>query len=288
VIRIDISRAIPPRLGTYLLGIIPGVFFEGSVAIGNPRFAVSVLSRVRDIYPFGPYTLLVLFLTSGLIIGQGFFLAAWIADLVITSAFALWRYVIRNTFGSPWLYRWFGKLQGIPPKRNSFIRWLGRVVFWARGREFSSAARPVLKCLYVAVQRLLRVRYGIERRFGGQWDDGEWGVWYSVLGKPLTDFKEASLSSRTYLGCGLAGFAALYASPTLRVRYFVALCIIFTFAGCFSSVDLARWKFNPVRRSMARLRSVLLELSEASTMTGKPNGDSENGSSGSIDTNEGD
>jgi hypothetical protein len=249
MIRIDISRAIPPRLATYLLGIIPGVFFEASVAIGNPRFAVSVLSRVRDIYLFGPYALLVLLLASSLFVGQGFFLAAWIVDLIIASAFALWRFAI-------------------PRRENSF------------------AARPVLKCLYIAVQRLLRVRYGIDRRFGGHWDDGEWRVWYSALGKPLKEFNEASMSSRTFLGCGLAGFTALYASPPLRAWYFVALCLIFTFAGCFSSVDLARWKFDPVRWSMARLRSVLLELSEASTLTEKPN--TGKGSSASIDTNEGD
>ncbi len=288
MIKIDISRAIPPRLGTYLLGIIPGVFFEASIATGDPHFATSVISRVREIYPFGPSALLVLFIASGLLIGQGFFLGAWTADVLVNSAFALWGYAIRVTFGSQWFYRCFAKLQGMPPKQSGIIRLLSRVVFWARGRNYSSAAKPVLKCLYVAVQRLLRVRYGIDRRFGGQWDDGEWGVWYSALGKPLKEFKEASMSSRTFLGCGLAGFTALYASPPLRGRYFVALCLIFTFAGCFSSVDLARWKFDPVRRSMARLRSVLLELSEASVMTEKPNSDPGKGSSVSIDTDEGD
>jgi hypothetical protein len=280
MIKIDISRAIPPRLGTYLLGIIPGVFFEASVAIGNPRFAASVLSRVRDIYPFGPYALLALFLASALFLGQGFFIAAWIVDLAVASAVALWRFAIRNTFGSQWLYRWFGKAQGIPPKRSLFIRWVGRVIFWARGREFSSEARPVLKCLYLAVRRLLKVRYGIE--FGGQSDEGEWGAWYSVLGKPLKQFNEASLYARTFLGCGLAGFTALYALPQLRERYFVALCLIFTLGGCFTSVGLARWRFNPVRRSLARLRSVMLELSEASIVTEKPKGDAE------IEANEAD
>ncbi|MGB8949424.1 MAG: hypothetical protein WCC05_10485 [Candidatus Sulfotelmatobacter sp.] len=280
MIKVDISRVIPPRLGTYLLGIIPGVFFEASIAIGNPHFAVSVLSRVRDIYPFGPYALLVLFLTAGLFIGQGFFLAAWIVERVIAAAFGLWRYGIRNTFGSQWAYRSFAKLQGIPPKQNLFIRWLGRVISWARGSEFSSEARPVLKCLYVAVRRRLKVRYGIA--FDGQSDEGEWRAWYTVLGKPLKGFNEAALYARTCLGCGLAGFTALYTFPQLREQYFAALCLIFTFVGCFASVDLVRWRFNPVLRSLARLRSVSLELSEASTLAEKPDGDAE------IDADEGD
>jgi hypothetical protein len=208
------------------------------------------------------------------LIGQGFIITAWIADLLIASAFALWRYAIRITLGSQWLYRYFAKLQGIPPKQNLLIRLLNRVIFRARRREFSSAARPVLKCLHVAVRRLLKVHYGIDSSDVGQWDDSEWGTWNSVLGKPLKGLREAAMASRTFLGCGLAGLTALYASPSLRGRYFIALCVIFTFAGCFLSVDLLRWRTNPVRRSTVRLQSVLLELSEASTITDRGNGDS--------------
>jgi len=267
MIKIDLSKAILPRLGTYLLGIIPGMFFESSIAIGNPHFAASVISRVREIYPFGPYALLALFLASSLLIGQGFFLTAWIADLLITFAFLLWRNAIRVTLGSQWLYRCFGKLQGIPPKQNIFIRMLGRLIFWARGREFSFKARPVLKCLHVAVRRLLKVQYGIDRNYGLQLDDSEWGVWYSALGKPLKGFQEGYMASRTSLGCGLAGLTALYASPALRGKYFIALSLIFTFAGCFGTVDLVRWRIDPIKRSMARLLSVLLELREATNIT---------------------
>ena len=287
MIKIDVSRAIPPRLGTYLLGIIPGMFFEVSVAIGDPHFVASVVSRVREIYPFGHYALLVLFIGSCLLVGQGFFLAAWIADMLMAFTFVLWRYAIRSTFGSQWLYRRFAKLQGIPPKQNTFIHLLSRVIFWAREREFSIEARPVLKCLHVAVRRLLKVRYGIDRKYGGQLDDGEWGVWYSALEKPLKGFQEALMISRTFLACGLAGFIALNAVPALRFRYFIALCIIFTFAGCVASLDVNRWRFNPARRSMTRLRSVLLELSEASPTTEKTNSDSEKGLSAAIDTNDG-
>jgi hypothetical protein len=266
MIKIDLARTIPPRLAAYLIGIVPGVFFESSVAIGNTHFAASVISRVREVYPFGPYALLALFLASALLIGLGFIIAAWIADVLIVSASALWRYAIRITLGSQWLYRYFAKLQGIPPKQNLPIRFLSRMIFWARGREFSTAARPVLKCLHVAVRRLLKVRYGIDSSDVGQSDDSEWGTWYSTLGKPLKGLQEAAMASRTFLACGLAGLTALYALPSLRGRYFIALCIIFTFAGCFLSVDLLRWKINPVRRSTVRLQSVLLELSEASTI----------------------
>jgi hypothetical protein len=124
---------------------------------------------------------------------------------------------------------------------------------------------------------LLKVRYGIDRTAASlspRWDDSEWGVWYSALGKPLRDFQEASIVSRTFLGCGLAGLTALYALPALRGRYFIALCATFTLGGCFSSVDLLLWRVRPVRRGVARLKSVLLELSEASAIAERRKGDS--------------
>ena len=278
MIKIDFSKAVPQRFGTYLLGLIPGVFFESSIAIGNPHFAVSVMSRLNEIYSFGPYSLLALFVASSLFIGSGFFLAAWIAQRLVFFGFVMWRYMIRATFGSEWLYRRFATLQGIPPKQTVFIRVLSKLIFWARERQFSTAARPVLKCLHTATERLLKERYGIKAAWRLQKDGSDWGVWYSVLGKPLIWAQEEMLSSRTLLGCGLAGFTALYAAPALRERYFVALCCAFALPGLFVSWELALWNFNAVRRSMLQLKSILLELSESTSSTnGKKPTESQSG-----------
>ncbi len=160
MIKVDLSKAISPRVATYALGLIPGVFFESSIAIGNPHFAAFVMSRLREIYSFGPYALLVLFVASSLFIGLGFFLTAWIAQRLVFFGFALWRYTIRATFGSQWLYRRFATLQGMPPKQTVLIRVLSKLIFWARERQFSTEARPVLKCLHTATERLLKERYG--------------------------------------------------------------------------------------------------------------------------------
>jgi len=239
--------------------------FESSVAIGEPRFAESAISRVRQIYPFGPLALLVLFIASCLFIGQVFFLMSWLADMLIGFGYSLSRY----TLGSQWLYRLFAKLQGFPPKQNIFIRLLSRLIFRTRQRIYIES-RPVLKCLHFAVTQLLKRGYGIDRT-QDLWhsDGGEWRVWYSVLGKPLKGFQEALMTMRTILGCGLAGFSALYVSSALRERYFITLCVVFTFTGCFLSIDLAKWKMDPIRSSYARLRAVLLELSETCAAPGK-------------------
>lgn len=286
MIKVDLSRAVPWRLGMYLLGVIPGVLFESSVVIGNPQSAAFVVSRLREFYPFGPYALLVIFLVSSLFIGQAFFLLAWVVDLLIALAFKLGRYAIRRTFGSQWLYDRFTKLQGLAPNRNIFVRQLGRVVFWARGYEFSIESRPVLRCLHLVTRQVLEKRYGIDLAPLLRHSDGsEWTVWYSALGKPGKGFKEASLASRVFIACGLAGITALTAAPALRGWYFIGLCFVFTFAGFYVAVDLARWRMSPVRRTMGRLQSMLLELSEVNTATEKRKSDSAEGLIATVDAN---
>jgi hypothetical protein len=74
MIKIDVSNAIPKRLGTYLLGIIPGLLFELSLAFGDPHLAHAMIDRAKQIYPFQPYALLLLFVASCLVVGQTFFL----------------------------------------------------------------------------------------------------------------------------------------------------------------------------------------------------------------------
>jgi hypothetical protein len=285
MIKIDISKAIPTRMGRYLLGIIPGVLFELSIAIGDPSLANLMLDRVKRIYPFQPYALLVLFLISCLVIGQVFFLMSWFADMLIGFGYVLARYFIRITLGSQWLYRLFAKLQGIPPRRNIFIRLLSWMIFRTRNRMYSIEPRPVIKCLHLVVTELLKRRYGIDRNWERWSSDGsEWGVWYSVLGKPPTTAQEALMTMRTILGCGLAGFSALYVSPTLRGLYFIILCVVFTLSGCYLSFDLVKWRMDPLRSSFARLRSVLLELSETQIAIEKIKGRSEKSLYSAIST----
>lgn len=250
MIKIDLSKAVHPRFALYLLGLIPGLFFQLSISVGNPHFVVSVMDRLREIYPFGPYALLTLFIASSLFVGSGFFLAAWIVQRLVFLGVGLWRFVIRATFGSQWLYRRFSKLQGNPPKQTVFIRLLSKLIFWARLREFPASARPVLECLHIATKQLLNKGYGIE--LTGHTQNGDnWSVWYSVLGYPVKWVQEGILTSRTCLGCGLAGFTALYASPALRERYFIALCSAFALPSLLVSFDLAFWNFDPRQKKHA-------------------------------------
>jgi len=79
-------------------------------------------------------------------------------------------------------------------------------------------------------------------------------------------FRGAFLTMRTFIGCGLAELAALYFSPALRNRYFLAITVVFVASGAFQSWDLAKWKYEPMRGSLARLAAILVELAETNTV----------------------
>ena len=198
MIKLNISNLIPRRLVIYLLGIIPGLLFHLSVAFGDPNLAHRVIERAKQVYPFEPYALFVLFVFSCLLIGQTFFLLSWFADIFLSILYQLKRYFVRITFASWWMYKWFGKLQGIPPKRNLFIRSLSGLIFRARIDKRASQRALVLRCWEEAALQLLKQRYGIDKTDSPPLlMDHEWEVWYSVLGKPPAILQEAVMTMRT-------------------------------------------------------------------------------------------
>ena len=285
MIKIDVSNAIPKRLGTYLLGIIPGLLFELSLAFGDPHLVQLMIDRAKQIYPFQPYALLILFVASCLVVGQTFFLLSWFTIVLLGSVYGFKRYFIRATLGSDWLNRAFGRWQAIPPKQNIFIRSLSRMVFWERRKRFAFEVRPVLDCQRLAATQLLIRRYGITPRKGLSGSvDLEWQVWLSVLGKQPPWSREAFLTMRTFLGCGLAGLSALYISPALRNYYFVVISAVFVAYGCAQSWSFAKLRYDPMRQSLARLVSLLVELAETNTSMKTPEVGPEKGSSLTINT----
>ncbi len=262
MIKIDVSKAIPRRLGTYLLGVIPGVVFELAVAFGNPIVAHQAIGRVTQVYAFQPWALIVLFLASCLIVGQTFFLLAWFTDWALDFIYRTLRYLIfHSTLGSDWLYRTVGKLQGVPPNRK--FRFLWRPIMWARARRFPFTMRPMLRCQRMAAAQILKRKYGVTPSKGQwEWVDQEWQVWLAILGKAPSGFRESFVTMRTFLGCGLAELAALCFVPSLQNRYFATMTCVLLAAGCFQSISFVRLRGEPNRAAFTRLRILMEELSE--------------------------
>jgi len=284
MIKIDASKVIPKRLGTYLLGFIPGMVFELTVAFGDPLMAHRMIERVKVVYPFQGYALLALFATSCLVVGQTFFLLAWFTDWVIDFLYRAQRYLVLHlTLGSDWLYKAVGKLQGMPPKRN--VRLLWRPIMWARGKKVPFEIRPILKCQRMAATQLLKRKFGVTPSKGQfEWVDQEWQAWLAVLGKAPTGLRESFLTMRTFLGCGIAELAALYIVPPLQNRYFVTMSAVLFAAGCLQSFSFVRMRGEPIRASLTRLRVLMEELTEVSHTTFKEDKSASSGAELTINT----
>jgi len=285
MIKIDVSSVIPKRLGTYLLGLIPGIVFELTAAFGDPLAARSMVERVKQVYPFQGYALVLLFLASCLVIGQTFFLLAWFSDWLIDFLYAAFRsLVFRRTLGSDWLYRAIGRLQGMPPKRN--VQFLWRIYMWAREKRFAFEIRQVLKCQRMAATQLLKRKYGVTPSKGRwEWVDQEWQAWLAVLGKAPAGLRESFLTTRTFLGCGLAEMAALYVVPTLRNRYFTSMSGVLLAAGCFQSLYMARRRWEPRWAGLTRLLLLMEELAETHPVISEKEARTKSGTAVAINTN---
>lgn len=106
----------------------------------------------------------------------------------------------------------------------------------------------------MAATELLKRKYGVTPSKGQwEWVDQEWQAWLAVLGKAPVRFRETFLTTRMFLGCGIAELAAMYIVLGLRNRYFIVMTGVLLAAGCFQSLSLARWRREPIRSSLTRL-----------------------------------
>jgi hypothetical protein len=230
----------------------------------------------------------VLIALSCLIVGQTFFLLAWFIDWSIEFLYRAQRFLILHvTLGSDWLYKAVGRFQGMPPKRN--VRLLWRPIMWARGRKVPFEIRPLLKCQRMAATQILKSKYGVTPS-KGQWEgvDQEWQAWLAVLGKTPTGVREAFLTMRTFLACGLAELAALCIVSALQNRYFATMTGVLLAAGCFQSISFARRRGEPVRANLIRLLTLMEELAVARRETPKERTDSNKADNISFDTDDSD
>jgi len=258
MVQVDLSKVSAPRFLVYLLSLFPGLFFLVSVGLGNPQLAKTAIDRIYEVHHFPAYSFWFLLVGSGFVIGQAFVLLSWLIEVILAGVYRAPRAVFRKVLGGLWLYRWFGKFQGIPPRRTRTVRALGWLIFRARvGDADPEGARRARACLGAAAEKLLERRYGIDRNRGDQW-----GVWYQVLGRPVKVLVEGRNAGRVTVATGLAGFVALGLAPGLIERYYVGMCSVFVFCGlCTAAWFFFAWR-DPVGREMLLLRGILQELRE--------------------------
>jgi hypothetical protein len=269
MIKIDASTLIPKRLGPYLLSIVPGCFFEMTMAFGDPTLARGLIDQVRQVYPFQGYMLLIIFAISCFFVGQTFYYLAWFFDWSIDISYRSMRFAIFHlTLGSDWLYRGMGRWQGMRPRPSA--RYLWRPIMWARKKKVPFEIRPILTCQRRAALQLLRRKYGVNvPKYPSASADEEWQAWLAVLGKAPAGLRESLLLMRVTLACGFGELATLYLCKELRNPYFVVMCATLLLAGALQLWKIVRFRNEPIRRSITRLSLIVEELAELFSSTTK-------------------
>ena len=72
MIKVDISKALPPSAFDYLAALVPGLFFEISIVVANPKLLRDLATHLQQGFAVGYYVSLFLFLFAAFVIGNGF------------------------------------------------------------------------------------------------------------------------------------------------------------------------------------------------------------------------
>jgi hypothetical protein len=255
MVNIDLSKVLPSRAHEYLVGLVPGLFFVLSLAIGNPDLIARLAANSARSLTLGPFVMLGATLFLAFVIGNGFIL---VVSLIQYLFGFLYQFKLL-------VYRLFCKwpLQQI-------TRWLLTKPRWQRPwlghfntRVVITAAvgfqdwRRFTRCWFVLARRLLRVRYGMEPR---DLKDGDWEVLYRTLG---TVKPEEIRGSSMMIACHATGWAGLVATqiaPFLRNKYYIGFDLFLIFNGLLHDYYVAKIRVDPRLNIGLAIRAVLRDF----------------------------
>ncbi len=229
MINVDLSKGLYLRPLLYLLALFPGLFFLLSFALADPWTAKQIVGELSGVFSLPLYALSLILTGAGLVVGEAFILVAWALEMAISA-------ILKAVTGKP-------------------------------GDGQTPEAKAVWFCVVAATEALLKKSYGINEKLASGPNGGEWQVWASVLGKPITPMVESLNAGRTILATGIAGFVAMMIAPGLAQRYYFSMCSLFVFAGVWTAIGYFRVSRSVVKMHAIRLKSILLELKEASQAT---------------------
>lgn len=276
VIHVDLSKLVPRRAYGLVAGLVPGVFFEASVLLGNPNLMRSYVNHARLDVGLGYYSCLILALALAWIIGSAFLLfvslGQWLLAGLYTLRSKMWREACRRAL-IPYLTR------RLRSQKVTFRRGVVRLLQYA-GDKLTPPFR--LRELYrasdAAVTALLKKHYGIDRQISHR----DWQVWYTLFGRPTSQDMRGDLPMLALHATGWSGVAAAFVvAPALKNPDFLVFSFFLILCGLIHDWFVAARRANPVLNAIVRARAILAELRDAAkSKVGKIGGpeDSSNGS----------
>jgi hypothetical protein len=253
-----LSGVLHPRVADVLAAFLPGLFFEGCVALACPQKVQAVLTNSR----LDHASQIFLALVFGFILGSAFML--WVRLIQRTFLFiAAQFHWLRTIFVEKHLNLWANKWQQKsrkelqpgqkPPSPPLWVKFAKAA--WRKQEQYHGLSTAIKENWDLVATALLR-RYGVSapRRINSLWAN-------AIGGMPSDELRGFPLIMSLH-AAGWAGLAAIRLAPNLSSLPFKSLCLFLIFAGLVHCVLLASWLTHPVKSWVTGLKSTLDELKE--------------------------
>ncbi len=232
-----LSNVIPPRAYAYLFALIPGVFFEVSILLGNPSYVLQLVQKSRAGVALDRYMLLAIALFLAFVIGNGFMLLVGLIQRLLGLVHKV----------RVFIWRQFCKWPLAP-----FTNWIRRKPFWSKrywvhefGNYVIEKAAPdrpgvptaLRKCWARFAKPILETVYKIKAE---ELDQEEWDALYGNLGTLTPTEIRGSVFMIASEATGWCGLAAGLFAPALRNRYYLGFAVLLVFAGILHDWNVAR------------------------------------------------
>jgi hypothetical protein len=262
-----LSNVIPPRTYTYLSAMIPGLFFELSILLGNPAYVRQLLDKSRAGFALDRYTILAVALFLAFVIGNGFMLFVGLVQRLLGFVYRVRAFLWRQ------LRKW-----PLAP----FSTWIRQKPFWSRrqwihvfandiieraGPFGSGVPEGVRKCWARFARRILE-SYKIEHN----------DLLYGTLGTLTPREQRGSVFMIASEAIGWCGLAAAFLAPALRSRYYLGFAVLLVFAGIIHDWYLAERLSDPKTWGLLELRVIIRELERTSRLATPRHSDTSLGS----------
>jgi len=219
-----ISNVLPPRTYELLFALLPGIFFEISILLGNPALICDLVARAQDGFGLGHYAMLGLALVLAFIIGNAFMLLVILIQRLLGYLYRLRAFLWDQLFQKRPL--------GQPPDEDA------------------------RKCWALLARRLLQDQYGIELEDIGQ---DEWNVLYLTLVTPTMMDVRGNILMIASEAMGWCGLTATLFAHALWNRYYVAFSVLLIAAGLLHDWHMAGNLNNPRFLGFLKIRALLRE-----------------------------
>lgn len=264
-----LSNLIPPRAYTFLFTLLPGLFFEISLLLGNPACVYALLVRAQPFIGPSRYASLALALFVGFIIGNAFmFLVLFIQRLLgYLYRFLVFVWEELCAVAAPRLFKAPAPPQPGKPQRpvwwtrHRLLRGFHQHVQAGHQRHFGGPGdRGAIKLWSRLARQLLKTRYGIDAySLDHAFDQDEFNALYSTMGLLTSEDTRGSIFVIASEAMGWCGLAAAHFAPSLKNRYYIGFSIFLLITGLFHDWYVAASLNNLGFVGVLRVRALLKE-----------------------------